>query len=231
MKFSRLFTDKDTLYFFLKLCSLFLVTFIASAIVLNPNDNSSITISSIKNVPIIANFVKTLTPEQSISTTTDHSNGSLINKHLPENYTPNVRKNRSSESTVLTNPNNQNTGHSKIISPRHYSQNSSNSTQPSKLPRYRNLVIRSKEPSTSTSTVALNKIDEGTVINITNSETPTPENLFQMQESTDPNQNLGVTRGTRLDVSIRKDCPPLTRFLERDHGNVTTIQQSLGCII
>lgn len=41
----------------------------------------------------------------------------------------------------------------------------------------------------------------------------------------------GVTNGTRLDGSVRRECPPLDRFLERDRERVVTIQRSLGCII
>lgn len=41
----------------------------------------------------------------------------------------------------------------------------------------------------------------------------------------------GVTNGTRLDGSVRRECPPLERFLERDRDRVASIQRSLGCII
>jgi hypothetical protein len=41
----------------------------------------------------------------------------------------------------------------------------------------------------------------------------------------------GVTNGTRLDGSVRRECPPLDRFMERDHERVINIQRSLGCII
>lgn len=43
--------------------------------------------------------------------------------------------------------------------------------------------------------------------------------------------NAGVTNGTRLDSSVRRDCPPLDRFQERDRDRVITIQRSIGCII
>lgn len=43
--------------------------------------------------------------------------------------------------------------------------------------------------------------------------------------------SAGVTNGTRLDGSVRRECPPLDRFLERDRDRVVNIQRSLGCII